>query len=215
MTYTTLPYATNQQVYNALGLSPDSQSQDASWIADDLLPQAQAAIDQYVGYPFQSDGTIQAPTTRLFSGNDADVLIVDPLQSVSQVLEVSQDAYLNYGGGGVVQLSYQTVDITQDVEIGPDNLLPGFTLQRKSTLPFFFGRQNYQVSGVWGYPAVPLPITRACVRLVIHWFKMRDANYSGMTGNKTYGAQSTTLADFPPDVCSLLDKYRFPIIAAW
>jgi hypothetical protein len=213
--YTATPYATPQQVYNALGLSPDTQATDASWIADDLIPQAQAAIDTYVGYPFQSDGTVSVPTQRLFSGNDAPLLVVDPIQQITQVLEVSTDAYINYGGAGMVQLSYQTVDVTSDIEIGPDNMTPGFTLQRASTLPFFYGKQNYKVSGVWGYAAVPAAITRACIRLVAHWYKMRDYNYAASTGSQQYGIQKHETGEFPSDICRILDQYRFPIFAAW
>lgn len=215
MAYTTIPYATAEQVYSALGLSPQSQASDTSWIANDLLPQAQATIDSYVGYPFQTDGTTLAPTQRLFSGNDAALLVVDPIQSLTQVLEISQDAYINYGGSGVVQVAYQTLDITSDIQLGPDNMVPAFTLQRASTLPFFFGRQNYKVSGVWGYSSIPLEVSRACIRLVVHWYKMRDFNYSGQIGNKQYGGQRFDMSEIPPDVCSILNKYRFPVFLAW
>lgn len=215
MSYTTTPYATAQQVYAAMGLSTSAQTNDATWIANDLMPQAQAAIDAYVGYPFQLDGTTQAPTTRVFSGNDADQLMVDPLQSITQVLEVSRDAFINYGGAGVVQMTTQTLDITQDVLLGPDNFSPAFTLSRASTLPFYFGRQNYKISGVWGYATVPTEITRALIRLVVHYYKMRDFNYTSLSGNPQYGYQRFDMGAMPPDVCAILNKYRFPVFLAW
>lgn len=212
MAYTTTPYATAEQVYSALGLSPTDQASDAAWIASDLLPQAQAAVDTYVGFPFQQDGP---GTTRVFSGNDADTLITDPLLAVTQVLEVSANAYLNYGGSGVVQMSFVNLDITADVVLGPDNASPHYLLSRYSTLPFFFGRQNYKITGTWGYAAIPPEVTRATIRLVSHWYKMRDFNYSGQTGNQQYGKQAFGTSQFPPDVCSALDKYRFPVLLAW
>lgn len=211
MAYTTNPYATAQQVYNALSLSPSAQSADAAWIASDLLPQAQAAIDTFVGYPFQTDGTPQAPTTRLFSGNDADQMLVDPLISLTQALEVSRTSYISYGGAGVVQTLTQTLDITADLLLGPDNASPAYLLSRASELPFYFGKQNYKISGVWGYNSVPPEVTRAAIRLVAHWYKMRDFNYTSLSGNPQYGYQKFDMGEMPPDVCAILAKYRFPV----
>lgn len=212
LAYTTTPYATPQQVYNALGLSPSSQSNDTSWITDDLLPQAQAAIDAYVGFPFQSDGP---STTRVFSGNDADSLIVDPLLTLTQVMEINQTTSINYGSGSVYVIASPTLDITADCVLGPDNAAPGFLLRRVSQLPFYFGSANYAITGTWGYASVPLEITRACARLVIHYYKMRDANYTAMTGNNQYGYQKNDISALPADVCRTLDKYRLPVFLAW
>lgn len=215
MAYTTTPYATTAQVVSALGLSPTSQAADIAWISDDLLPQAQAAIDQVVGFPFQQDGTTQTPTARVFSGNDAASLVIDPLLSLSQVMEINQTTSVNYGGGQVFVIQSPTLDITADCVLGPDNERPGYLLRRISQLPFYFGAQNYTLSGVWGYASVPLEITRACTRLVIHYYKMRDANYTPATGNAQYGKQSMMLSAMPEDVRCVLDKYRFPVFLAW
>jgi hypothetical protein len=215
MAYTTTPYATPEQVYVALGLSPAAQASDAAWILSDLLPQAQAAIDTYVGFPFQTDGSSGTPTTRVFSGNDADTLLIDPLATLKQVVEINQTTSINYGSGQIALIASPVLDISADCLLGPDNTTPGYTLRRASQLPFYFGSQNYSVSGVWGYASVPPEIVRACVRLVIHWYKQRDANYSPQTGNHQYGMQREVMSYMPPDVCRVLDKFRFPVFLAW
>lgn len=215
MAYTTTPYATAEQVYNALGLNPDSQAADAAWIANDLLPQAQNAIDEFVGFPFQTDGSINTPATRVYSGNENPVLLTEPISTLTQVLEISQGEYLNYGSTGNIQLILQTLDITQDCVLGPDNLTPGFTLRRISQLPFYTGSQNYTVKGVFGYTAVPAQITRALIRLVIHYYKMRDFNYAGSTGNQQYGGQKFDMCDIPEDVDRILRRYRLPVFFTW
>jgi hypothetical protein len=214
MTWTTNPYAALTDVHEALDLQSTS---DDTWIQG-LLNQAQDAIDAYVGYPFQTDGTVQTPATRVYNGSDTEVLLIDRCTSISQVTEVQYNIIMG-SNGSYYQSNSTTVDITADVVLGPPNytasrLQSGYVLYRKSGYPFILGKQNYTVSGIFGIPLIPPDITRACIRLVVHYYKMRDTNYSD-TIAETGSVRQHYTKNMPPDVCEILERYRKRSYYAW
>jgi hypothetical protein len=201
--WTTNAYCDVPDIKTAMNVTSTT---DDTWLAE-LVAEAQADIDRYLGYSFQSDGP---GSNRLYDGNDGDQLWIDDCLTITQVLETVWNPYL--GANGAYTLgSPQTLDITADVITQPNNAAsrgqPFYLLRRLSGLPFQFGRQNYNVTGTWGYSSIPLPITRACKLLVIHYYKRRDASYGQKTGSKQYGTKGQPTMDMPCEVTDILDKY--------
>lgn len=219
MAYTSNAYCTLDDVHNALDPNMDTTNDD--WLSD-LIIQAQTDIDNVLGYPFQTDGTIASPTTRVFDGEDLDTLWIDMCLYIAPsagVLEIQRDTVL--GSGGIWQIgNTTTIDITADVVLKPNNTQPAYMLKRISGLPFDSGLQNYKVTGVWGWPpmpgqpaiygqkyaGVPADISRITARLVTHYFKMRDTNYADMMqdGNIRERYDKT----MPLDVVEVLERYK-------
>lgn len=209
MPITTNPYATLAQVKAALDLQ---NTTDDSWLQE-LLDAATEEVDRYVGYSFQQDGTLASPTTKVYDGNDTNILFIDPVISFSAVIEKNWNLYLSVGGVFTAGTP-TTMDITVDCILGPNNRTPGYTLTRLTDLPFFLGKQNYQVTGIWGYPAVPQPITRATVRLAIHYYKMRDSNYTDLIVEQGAVRQRFKKV-IPDDVTEILNQYKRRLFLAW
>jgi hypothetical protein len=201
--WTTNSYTTLADVKTALDLQ--NTTSDA-WLQD-LITEAHADIDRYIGYPFQTDGTSGSPAQRYYDGNGHERLLIDDCQSITQVLETTYNVLLGSGGSWTYS-NPQTIDITADVVMAPYNETPGYLLSRLSGLPFQFGKKNYQVSGIFGYTDIPAPITRACKLLVIHYFKRRDAAYGERTATRQMGAKTYQPDDMPEEVMCLLERYR-------
>lgn len=206
MTFTTNPYCTLAQVKTALDLQKTTQD---TWIQE-LIGEAQNAIDREVGYPFQTDGTPTSPALRVYDGNDQEGLFIDFCLSINQVKETTYNVIL--GSQGVYQVgSVQTVDITSDVYLLPNNNaarnLPYYKMRRLSGYLFGAGHQNYIVAGVFGYPTIPADITRACVRLAVHYYKMRDTNYADLLAEQGAVRQRYS-KPMPDDVVEILERYK-------
>lgn len=199
MAYTNIPYCQLSDVKLVLGIQSTANDM---WITS-LIPVAQTVIDQEVGYPFQTDGP---GTTRVFSGTDADFLFVGWVQAITQVIQTSYAESVGFDGFFNTILTQQQ-DITNDIVIGPENEMPGWTIERLSQAPFYLGRRNYSVTGTWGYGSIPPDITHACARLVAFYFKMRDTNYSDVLIEQGAARQkySKTL---PDDVLDILKHYK-------
>lgn len=211
MTWTTTPYCTLNDV--KMSLDPNMGSSDDAFLSS-LILQAQADIDREVGYAFQQDGTTQSPATRLYDGEGQPVLFIDDIISLTQVLQVYTP--ISLGSNGIWSAGTTiTTDITADIILKPNNTLPAYLMQRKSGLPFEEGTQNYQVSGVFGQPilpgqtysGVPNDIMRACIRLCVHYYKMRDTNYADMTQEQG-GVRERYVKNMPVDVVEIIQRYK-------
>ncbi|GHO45189.1 hypothetical protein [Ktedonospora formicarum] len=203
MAWTNNPYCQLADVKLVLG--SQSTANDA-WITNDLIPEAQTWIDDEVGYSFQTEGTPDAPVTKVFSGNNDDFLMVGWVQQVTKVVQTGYAESVGYDGYFNTVLTSQQ-DITGDVVIGPENFNPGWKLERMSMAPFYAGRRNYQITGVWGYGSIPVDITRACARLVAFYVKMRDTNYSDTLIEQGAARQKYTKT-LPDDINDILKHYR-------
>lgn len=222
MTWTATPYCTVTDV--KMHLDPNMDSTDDTFLGS-LILQAQADIDREVGYAFQQDGTSTSPATRLYDGNGQAILPVDDLLSLYQPNTCSPtpcgsvfEMYTttSQSGNGVWQVSPPvTIDITADVILYPNNANPVYALRRRSGTIFIPGIQNYQVQGIFGepimpgqvYPGVPNDIMRATIRLVTHYYKMRDTNYADMTQEQG-GVRERYNKIMPPDVVEVVQRYK-------
>ena len=199
MPWTTNPYATLAQVKSALDIT---STQYDAWL-NELLTDAQAEIDDEVGYPFQTNGTVGSPVTYTYSGNEGPSLWIDDCIQITQVKEVVYNVIL----GTIASVTSQTTDITADIVLGPANISPGYLLRRLSGNVFWAGYNNYQVSGVWGQPSVPADITRATIRLTAHYFLMRKSNYAdemSQQGNVRLHYKK----DIPSDVMRIIHRHK-------
>lgn len=231
--YTNNPYCTLTDVKQAI--DPQLGTQDDTFLSQ-LIIMAQADIDREVGYPFQTDGTTTAPTTKVYDGQGTDVLAIDPILwlaaaggSPAGVVEIQRNTVLSSSTGMWQLGTVLTMDITNDVVMLPNNDQFKYMLKRISGYSFEEGLQNYRVSGVFGWPplpgqaalpgqiyaGVPADITRATIRLAIHYYKMRDTNYADMT-QETGGVRERYTKQMPIDVVEVIQRYRRrTIIGRW
>ncbi len=220
MTWTSTPYCARSDV--KLALDPNLTAVDDSFI-DELIAQAQTYMDQEIGYPFQQDGTVGTPATRLYSGEGNDYLAIEDMVALSStvsgaVIESVPNTYLSSGGIWVSVLT-TTTDITADIVPQPNNYValgvPSRKLIRQSGFRFMQGVANYRVLGIFGqpilsgqiYPAVPNDIMRATTRLAIHYYKMRDTNYADMVQAQG-GIREKYQKGVPIDVVDIIENYR-------
>ena len=207
MAFTYNPYCTLADA--KMALDPNMGTSDDQFI-EQLIVQAQADIDREIGYPFQTDGP---GAVRLYDGKGDYVLYINDTLSLTQVLEIQQDSVL--GPDGFWQLgATTTTDITADCVLKPNNDTPQYMLKRRSGLPFEEGIVNYQVTGTFGYPTtpnqlypgIPADITRITVRLVTHYYKMRDTNYADMLQDGS--VRERYIKNMPADVVEVIRRYK-------
>lgn len=211
MAWTTTPYCTLSDV--KVALDPVLGTTDDSFLST-LIIQAQADIDREIGYAFQTDGSVQTPAVRTYDGNNSQRLKIDDCLNVIQVTEKNVTTYLS-SQGIWMSGNAQPVDITADIIAKPNNDLPKSYLMRYSGIGFEEGVQNYTVYGVFGYPSdasqvytgVPNDITRACTRLAIHYYKMRDTSYADMIQEQG-GIRIRYSKVMPDDVVQIIERYK-------
>lgn len=210
MAWTTIPYCQLSDVKTALG-EADTTNNDV-WLQQ-LIGQAQAAVDSFVGYPFQTDGTQGSPASRLYDGSGYGTLAIDDCLSLAQVIETTY--YPQVSSEGLWTLGQPTtMDITADCVLSPNNVSPATLLRRLSQYEFAEGIQNYAVKGIFGFSVIPQDVTRATVRLTIHYFKQLDANYSDQVSANQFGKGIRFVPDMPEDVCELLSRHKHRLMFA-
>lgn len=202
MSWTTTPYCSLSDVHEMLGTV---STQDDTWITG-LIPQAQAMIDRYIGYSFQTDGTLLAPATRFYNGNNNNQMYIDDCISLAQALENTYNLYIGSNGQWNLQ-NVQSMDITADVTLEPYNVSPNYLVSRVSGLPFYRGKQNYKLMGIFGEPSIPYDIAYCCARLVAHLRKKREAQYSTQI-QEMGGVKTIYTPGMPKDVIDILESHR-------
>jgi hypothetical protein len=156
---------------------------------DDLIAtfvsQAQVFIDQYLGYTFQTDGTVATPTAKVYDGNGSQQILVDRMISLATV-QLQGYVIATQPNGSITRTSLPPVDVTGDCFLGPVGLPFGFLIERLNG-SFELGKRNVIVSGVYGaFSTIPGDITRAATRLAIHYMKQLDANYQNTVGARAW-----------------------------
>jgi hypothetical protein len=208
--WTTVPYCQLSDVKLALGTNDTTV--DDVWLQQ-LIGDAQAAVDSFVGYPFQTDGTSGSPATRLYDGSGYGTLAIDDCLTLTQVLETTY--YPQVSSQGLWVLGQPTtMDITADCVLSPNNVSPATLLRRLSQYEFAEGVQNYVVKGVFGFATIPQDVSRAALRLTIHYAKMRDANYSDQVSQNQFGKGLKFVPEMPDDVCELLSRHKHRLMFA-
>lgn len=211
-TWTVQPTATLNQYYTSaeelqerIGLSAGSNYQTQ------LMAVAAAAswINGHCGRHFY-----QVAETRTYVPYNIYELPIDDVVSISSFS-------LDYNGAGVYDTSW-TQDVNYQLVRGVDEfnqLASGeqrpYTRARVTNVagagnwfPFIFpfSRLNrVQITGTWGWPAVPMAVRNASLQLAVELFKLKDAPF-GQSGSSDLGA--VTIVGRNPIIALLLEPYR-------
>jgi hypothetical protein len=189
-------YASLQEVKNALRII------DA--VDDTLLEMAiesaSRLIDGHTGRHFYSNGT----AIRYFVAQDDFVVEVDDLRTTAVVIKSSGSA------DGVFDTTWDE----DDYQLEPLNgILDGISwpYTRIRAIgdylwPISGGEALIQVTGVWGWPSVPIAVKQACVIQSSRIFKRLDSPL-GVAGFGDMGAMRVS-RDLDPDVAQLVMPYK-------
>lgn len=147
-------------------------------------------------------------TTRTYTAECGDELTVDDLVSAT-TLKTDTNGDRTYG----------TTWLTTDYDLIPDNAAANnmpytrIVLSPKSTQWFPTFRRGVQITGTWGWPAVPDAIAEACLILAQRLFKRPDAPL-GVLAATTPDGLGIPLRGNDPDVEALIAPYRrFALLA--
>ena len=189
-------YATLAQVKAALRITDsvdDTLIEMARESASDL-------IDGYTGRTFSSSGTV----TRVFAPADDYVLQTDDIAGTAVAITSST------GADGVFDVTWKTTDYQLEPLNGVSNgqAVP-FTRIRAIQdylWPTAGGEATVRVTGVYGFPSVPIVVTQATVLQASRIFT-RLQSPLGVAGFGEMGVVRVTRA-LDPDVAALVEPYR-------
>ena len=189
-------YATLVQVKAALRITDsvdDTLIEMARESASDL-------IDGYCGRTFTTSGTV----TRVFAPADDYVLQTDDIAGTAVAITSST------GADGVFDVTWKTTDYQLEPLNGVSNgqAVP-FTRIRAIQdylWPTAGGEATVRVTGVYGFPSVPIVVTQATVLQASRIFT-RLQSPLGVAGFGEMGVVRVTRA-LDPDVAALVEPYR-------
>lgn len=147
----------------------------SSEFVEDCVNTASRWIDQHCSRHFYQDGTVGTPVARTFQVDDLRCLRFGPHNDLTSISTLKTDST----GDG----TYETTISASSYELGPLNAAarnePYLTLRLFAGTEFptsTTGRSDLiQVTGVWGWPAVPPQVKSACRILVAEMVKLQDA----------------------------------------
>jgi len=196
-------YATRNQVKAALRIgTADVQDDD---LLDNCVGAASRLIDGYANRQFWAYGSA---TVRVFTAGDEFVCEIDDISSTAITLKTSTNA------DGTFDVTWTA----SDYQLEPVNgILDGLTVPRTRiravgdylfpTLNANYGEEALvQLTAIYGWPAVPEPITQAVIIQASRIFKRYDSPL-GVAGFGDLGAIRVTRA-LDPDVAQLVEPYR-------
>jgi hypothetical protein len=189
-------YATLAQVKAALRITDsvdDTLIEMARESASDL-------IDGYCGRTFTTSGTV----TRVFAPADDYVFQTDDIAGTAVAITSST------GADGVFDVTWKTTDYQLEPLNGVSNgqAVP-FTRIRAIQdylWPTAGGEATVRVTGVYGFPSVPIVVTQATVLQASRIFT-RLQSPLGVAGFGEMGVVRVTRA-LDPDVAALVEPYR-------
>lgn len=196
-------YATRNQIKAALRIGTADTQDDE--LIDNCAGAASRLIDGYANRAFWVVGTA---TSRVFTAGSDFVCQVDDMSGTAITVKSSQQA----------NQIFDTTWTTSDYQLEPVNgILDGLTVPYTRiraignylwpTLNNNFGEEALvQVTALWGWPAVPEPITQATIIQASRIFKRYDSPL-GVAGFGDLGVMRVSRA-LDPDVMQLVEPYR-------
>lgn len=167
------------------------------------ITEASRVIDQHCDRRFYADATASA---RTYAAVDDELLYVDDIATATGLI-VKTDT----NGDG----TYATTLTASQYQVEPLNAVAqGIPIRYIRTigvtLPTRSAPAGVQVTAKWGWPAVPAPVTSACILLAGRLVKRGDS-LLGVAGFGDLGA--ITVRNIDPDVERMLRPYRNPVVA--
>lgn len=196
-------YATRNQIKAALRIgTADTQDDD---LIDNCAGAASRLIDGYANRQFWQYGSA---TTRVFTSGDDFVCQIDDISSTAITLKTQTNA------DGTFDVTWSATDYQLEPLNGiQDGLTVAFTRIRAvgrylfPTLNANYGEEALvQLTAVYGWPAVPDPITQACIIQASRIFKRYDSPL-GVAGFGDLGAIRVSRF-LDPDMAQLVEPYR-------
>jgi hypothetical protein len=188
------------------------QFADGSGILEDIITAVSRSIDRHCGRHFYQHGTTGSPVARYFEVEKLDELNLGTYNDLVSLSTLKTDD----NGDGVFETTYSASQYVL-CPVGAATFAPvaePFTeieLLNGSTFPASVpsGREYLiEVTGVWGWPAVPIEVKHAARILCAEYAKLQDAPL-GMTGDPQFG-----MSRIPPQkqrhVRELLGPYIHP-----
>ena len=183
-------YITMEEVKAELNIEDDEKD----FILYSHIIRASDFIDRYCNRSFS-----QATEARYFDGC-GEPLFIDDLVSVT-TLKLDED------GDGV----YESTMAVTDYELEPYNEVPKRQIRLSSNSDygsFASGiRKGVELTGIWGYSAVPSVANEACLIQVCRWYKRRDTGYAVVVGGSETG-EIPMYHGLDPDIKNLLNPLR-------
>jgi hypothetical protein len=179
-------YLTAQEASAYIG----RQYPDGSGILDDVVSAVSRMIDQHCGRHFYQDGTVGTPVARVFEVEDVAELELGPFNDLVSISTLKTD---DNGDG-----TYETTWSASNYQLCPVNAASRgaysepyteIDLLNGTSFPSAVasGREYLiQVTGVWGWPAVPVEVKQAARILIAEVAKLQDAPL-GVAGASEFG----------------------------
>lgn len=189
-------YASTAQIKAALRVQDN--------LDDDLInlagSAASALIDQYCGRTFGTTGTV----ARLFAPNDLYVLQVDDLAGTAITIQSSSDADADF------DVTWAATDFQLEPLNGVMNGVPWPATRIRAIGDYMWpsvgGEATVKVTGVFGWPAIPVTVVQAAIIQASRIFKRNDSPL-GVAGFGDMGAIRVSRS-VDPDVAVMLDDFR-------
>ncbi len=174
----------------------------------DALEQASRAIDAEVGWDFLRHPAISGDETRLYDGTGARRLhLHEGLVSVTSVR-------VAWSTADAVAGNWQTL-LASDYYLEPSVREPGepydhLALSDWPSLFYVFprGMRNVELTGAFGYAAVPSIIRRATVALARQIYRADSFVLGGSPGPDEFGGGAISPNVRPYDVYKAIERYR-------
>lgn len=164
-------------------------------------------IDEYCDRHFWQDGAAGSEVARVFAPSSSRVLALGGSNDLVSVTTVKSDE----DGDG----TFETTWAAGDYELHPVNRPTGRPYDRVEAIgarqfpvPYSRGSgatHRVQITGIWGWTAVPDPVHHACKLQASRVLDRRNSP-QGVAGPAEFGV--VRISRFDPDVTSLLDPYR-------
>ena len=155
------------------------------------------AIDNHCGQRFYQDAVA---TTRYYTTEHGDTLFIDPLVSLTSLAT-------DTGGDGTYSTAWAATDYRL-TPVGADaDGWPYSMVRVKSGGAYNFVRYEagVQVTGIFGWPAVPEPIAEAALLWSERLYKRKDAPFGVLAFPEA--GEMRLLEKMDPDVLTLLKPY--------
>ena len=191
-------YATLAQVKAALRIPTADELDDA--LLEMAVESASRLIDGHTSRRFYSGGT----TVKFFAATDEIICEVDDLASENIILQTSANA------NNIYDITWDVTDYQLEPLNGDLDGLPWPYTKIRAIENYLFpvlGKEALvKVTGVFGWPEIPMAVTQACIIQASRIFKRLDSPL-GVAGFGDMGAMRVS-TNIDPDVAQLLMPYK-------